>query len=79
MNRIPYPNVLIGNMWVAQGSDGKTWLIMGEDPKGQYTGKGLEPDEAAMVELKDFLDRFFRKHMAEAVWPEHKAAGKGKV
>jgi hypothetical protein len=70
MKPIPHPNILIGNIYLARGTNGKLWLIMNEDPKGQYTGEGLELDEAAMTELKDFLNQFFRKHIAEATWPE---------
>lgn len=67
--RIPDPNVLVGNIYIARGRNGKIWLIANESLGGEYRGEGLEPDDAAMEEMSEWLEKFFLKHISEAVWP----------
>lgn len=67
--RIPFKHVRAGNIIIAEGSNGKVWLIASEDLPGEYRGEGLEPDAEAMKELSEWLERFFLKNIAEATWP----------
>ena len=71
--RIPSKHVRVWNVVIAEGRNGKVWLIGGDDlpvEHAEYCGEGLEPDDAAMKEFSEWIEKFFLKNIAEATWPE---------